>query len=185
YSLPKHCVFTQSGAAADRLQRPHLRRSRLQWRLSASVRRFPQRLVEVSASERKGTMTTYFMFRALLFSVLLGVCATGYSQPLATQDASPRTFVFALIGDLGYLPVQEPWLANLLTELNQTPLAFVVHVGDLGAPRFGSCTNEFWTRRLAQFQASAHPLIYTPGDNEWTDCHEQEGAPGYEPLERP
>ena len=29
-----------------------------------------------------------------------------------------------------------------------------------------------------------HPFIYTPGDNEWTDCHEKEGAPGYEPLER-
>jgi hypothetical protein len=111
-------------------------------------------------------MTTYCMFRALLFSVVLGVCATGYSQPRATQDPSPRTFAFALIGDLGYLPEQEPWLANLLTELNQTPLAFVVHVGDLGAPRFGSCTNEFWARRVAQFQASAHPLIYTPGDNE-------------------
>ena len=129
-------------------------------------------------------MTTYLVFRALLFSVVLGMCATGYSQPRTTQDPSPRTFAFALIGDLGYLPEQEPWLANLLTELNQTPLAFVVHVGDLGAPRFGSCTNAFWARRLAQFQASAHPLIYTPGDNEWTDCHEKEGAPGYEPLER-
>ena len=75
-------------------------------------------------------------------------------------------------------------MEHLLTELQQTPLAFVVHVGDLGTPSLGSCTNEFWARRLAQFQASVHPFIYTPGDNEWTDCHEKEGAPGYEPLER-
>jgi hypothetical protein len=26
--------------------------------------------------------------------------------------------------------------------------------------------------RLAQFRASTHPLVYTPGDNEWTDCAE-------------
>ena len=78
-------------------------------------------------------MRTYFVSRTILFSVLLGMCATGYSQPRATQDLAPHTFAFALIGDLGYLPEQEPWLANLLTELNQTPLAFVVHVGDFGS----------------------------------------------------
>ena len=93
-------------------------------------------------------------------------------------------FSFALIGDLGYTPAQEPMVDNLMRELNTEPLAFVVHDGDLGSPPNGSCTNELWTRRLAQFQASLHPLIYTPGDNEWTDCHAAEGAPGYEPFER-
>lgn len=36
----------------------------------------------------------------------------------------------------------------------------------------------------AQFQASISPLIYTPGDNEWTDCHDKQGVPGGDPLER-
>jgi hypothetical protein len=93
-------------------------------------------------------------------------------------------FSFALIGDLGYTPAQEPLVDNVLREINAEPLAFVVHDGDLGSPPNGSCTNELWERRLSQFQRSAHPLIYTPGDNEWTDCHAAEGAPGYEPLER-
>ena len=53
-------------------------------------------------------MRTYFVFRALLCSVLLGMCATGHSQPRATEDPAPRTFAFALIGDLAYLPEQEP-----------------------------------------------------------------------------
>jgi hypothetical protein len=92
--------------------------------------------------------------------------------------------VFALIGDLAYRPQEEPWLANLLRELNSVPLAFVVHVGDLGSPSQGSCTDEFRARRLAQFQASAHPLVFTPGDNDWTDCHDKGGAPGHDPLER-
>jgi hypothetical protein len=58
-----------------------------------------------------------------------------------------------------------------------------VHVGDLASPRRG-CTDAVWARRLEQFQASANPLIYTPGDNEWTDCHEQQGVAGGDPLER-
>ena len=93
-------------------------------------------------------------------------------------------FSFALIGDLGYTPAQEPLVENVLREINAEPLAFVIHDGDLGSPPNGSCTNELWARRLAQFQRSVHPLVYTPGDNEWTDCHAAEGAPGYEPLER-
>src|SRR5206468_3374984 len=84
----------------------------------------------------------------------------------------------------GYTAAQEPMVARVLESINAETLAFVVHDGDLGAPRNGSCTNELWARRLAQFQASPHPLIYTPGDNEWTDCHAGEVA-GYEPRERP
>jgi len=103
---------------------------------------------------------------------------------LAGCASPPSDFSFALIGDLGYTPAQEPQVDNVLREINAEPLAFVVHDGDLGSPRNGSCTDALWARRLAQFQASAHPFIYTPGDNEWTDCHAAEGAPGYEPLER-
>ena len=104
---------------------------------------------------------------------------------IAGCASAPDTdFSFALIGDLGYTRAQEPLVDNVLRDINAEPLAFVVHDGDLGSPSNGSCTNEHWARRLAQFQVSVNPLIYTPGDNEWTDCHAAEGAPGYEPLER-
>jgi hypothetical protein len=129
-------------------------------------------------------MAKCFVLGAILLGLFFGGCATEHGQPLATQDPPSRRFAFALIGDTGYRPEQEPWVENLLTELNSRPLAFIVHVGDLGAPRFGSCTDEFRARRLVQFQASAHPLVLTPGDNDWTDCHEKGGAPGYDPLER-
>lgn len=128
-------------------------------------------------------MAKCFVLGAVLLALFLGACATERSQPLAIQDPPAGGFTFAIIGCLGYRPEHEPWLENLLTELNKTPLAFVVHVGDLGAPPRGSCTNELWARRLAQFQASAHPLVYTPGDNEWTDCREPT-VKGGNPLER-
>ena len=35
----------------------------------------------------------------------------------------------------------------------------------------------------AEFDRFEDPLVYTPGDNEWTDCHRANNG-GYNPLER-
>lgn len=107
------------------------------------------------------------------------------AMPAQSQTPTGRAqgFTFALVGDLGYSPEEEPLVENVFADLDRdTSLAFVVHVGDLSAPRF-SCQNELRARRLAQFRASAHPLVYTPGDNDWTDCHEP-AVKGGDPLER-
>ena len=45
------------------------------------------------------------------------------------------------------------------------------------------CTDDLYFRRRAQFDASAHPFFYTPGDNEWTDCRGTSGGPR-DPIER-
>ena len=89
----------------------------------------------------------------LAVTVLAG-CATDGGRPHDTA-----AFTFGLFGDLAYRPEQEPLLENVLVDLNAASLEFVVHVGDLGAPPYGSCSNELWARRRAQFEASAHPLI--------------------------
>jgi hypothetical protein len=106
-----------------------------------------------------------------------------YSAPSAIHAARQGSFDFALIGDLGYGPDEEQPYANVLDELNAAPLAFVAHNGDLGNTAQGSCTDQHYARRLAQFQASAHPLIFTPGDNDWTDCHRPQ-AGSLNPTER-
>lgn len=118
--------------------------------------------------------------RSRLCCLVVLLVAAGWSVPAPAQ----QPFTFGLFGDLAYTAAQEPLLDNVLADLNRTPLAFVVHVGDLGSPRAGACTDALWARRLTQFRASAHPLIYTPGDNEWADCHERQGVSGGDPLER-
>ena len=119
----------------------------------------------------------------LIGCVALSAVGLFGAGPLPAQNQGP-SFTFALIGDQGYVPSEEPWLANVLTDLNKDPaLSFIVHVGDLASPRYG-CTDEVVTRRLAQFNELSHPLIYTPGDNEWTDCHEAQNVPGGDPLQR-
>jgi hypothetical protein len=115
------------------------------------------------------------MFRAIFFGAMLVASTPALSQaPVIT---------LGLIGDLGYGPAEEPLLQNVLDDLNRNALTFVVHVGDLSSAAYG-CTDDVVARRFAQLNASAHPFIYVPGDNEWTDCHEKQGVKGGNPLER-
>src|SRR4029450_546874 len=90
--------------------------------------------------------------------LVLAVCA---ALPIRSHAQTANTF--ALIGDLGYRPPEEPLLQNVLDDINKTSMAFVVHIGDLSSAPF-ACTNELLEKRLTQFNASAHPLVFTPGD---------------------
>ena len=132
--------------------------------------------------QMKHYQSTYarLCWSALILSLFLSGSIAAQSQAPAAQELG---ITFALIGDLGYRPSEEPLLQNVLDDLNKTSLAFIVHVGDLSSPSF-ACTNELLARRLAQFRTSAHPLVFTPGDNDWTDCHEGQRIKGTDPLER-
>src|SRR5262245_58848663 len=81
---------------------------------------------------------------ALVWGLLLcGFCAGQPQQAIAQA----QTLTFGLFGDLAYNPAEEPLLQNVLDDLNNNPLAFVVHLGDLSSPRF-ACTDDLLTRRL-------------------------------------
>ena len=98
-----------------------------------------------------------------------------------TASAQDAAFQFAAIGDTAYSMKSEAEFDRMLAAMNKEKLAFVVHVGDFEAdPRPYArnpdkismpCTEESFGRVLASFQKSAHPLVLTPGDNDWTDCH--------------
>jgi hypothetical protein len=45
------------------------------------------------------------------------------------------------------------------------------------------CSNEYLQKIHRLFNTFQQPLIYTPGDNEWTDCH-RPSAGAFEPSER-
>lgn len=90
--------------------------------------------------------------------------------------------MFGVFGDTPYFPFEEAAVRQLIGQMNDQPLAHVVHVGDL---KSGSslCSDPLFAERLEMFGASRHPFIFVPGDNEWTDCHR--GSNGsYDPLER-
>ena len=91
-----------------------------------------------------------------------------------------QKFSFVAIGDMPYGAV--PQFDNLIKAINAFKPSFSVHVGDI---KTGSspCTDEYINSIRTMFESFEQPLIYTPGDNEWTDCH-REAAGKLDPIER-
>lgn len=89
---------------------------------------------------------------------------------------------FGLFGDTPYSRWERDNLPGLIAEMDRENLAFVVHDGDI---KNGSsvCSDEALQDILGVFQKSVTPLVYVPGDNEWTDCHRKSNG-GYDPAER-
>ena len=112
------------------------------------------------------------MKRNRLLLVLVGaVLAASFSAAaLAKPQASGRPFDVALIGDIPYNALQEVQTARLFGELDREKLAFITHDGDIKSGS-SACTNDVYQKEFRRFEASKNPLVYTPGDNEWTDCH--------------
>jgi predicted phosphodiesterase len=113
-------------------------------------------------------------------AALLGVATLLLGQA-GTAQATP--FSFALMGDQPYSDVFEPATDSLISSMNSDPdVQWILHVGDIkgGAE---PCTDELLIRRIEQLRRSEKPLVYVPGDNEWTDCHRESNG-NFNPQER-
>jgi hypothetical protein len=99
------------------------------------------------------------------------------------RPEAPRSFDFAAIGDQQYGPAGEAAFPSIRNDINGVAsLQFTVHVGDV---KSGStlCNNEMFADRVRSFNLFAAPMILTPGDNEWTDCHRENNG-SYDSIER-
>ena len=96
--------------------------------------------------------------------------------------AAAQPLSFGLFGDTPYSGWERAQLPQMLAAMGRENLAFAVHVGDI---KSGStvCSDEVLRDILGVFQAAPLPLVYVPGDNEWTDCHRSNNG-SYDPLER-
>ena len=102
------------------------------------------------------------------------------SFSMAVAHAQERAFDFGLIGDMPYTRVQEQEYQRVLAALNAADLAFVAHIGDFQFdatpynrnPAIAAmpCVDENYKAVYDSFQSIRHPLILTPGDNDWSDC---------------
>ena len=87
------------------------------------------------------------------------------------------------LGDMPYkVPEDYAKFDRLIAAINVAKPAFSIHVGDIKSSS-EPCTDEYFRSILTRFQRFEQPLVYTPGDNEWTDCH-RERAGRYNPRER-
>ena len=104
------------------------------------------------------------------------------SRLLQRHRPTPAAFEFAAIGDQQYGPEGEAKWPVLQRALNASGVNFTVHVGDI---KNGStlCSNAMFANRLAAFNSLEMPMLLTPGDNEWTDCHRENNG-SFDSLER-
>lgn len=102
----------------------------------------------------------------------------------ARGAADDGAFTFAAMGCLPYERVENvaEQTARLTEEINRRGPAFTVHLGDV----LGGIEAPTDAKLLAVkewFGRLDGPLIYTPGDNEWTDAHRPLSG-SMDPLER-
>jgi hypothetical protein len=101
----------------------------------------------------------------------------------AQQPLGPNAFEVAVIGDIPYkIPDDYAKVDRLIAAINALKPAVTLHVGDV---KSGSspCSDEVLKRAFDQIQTIESPVVYTIGDNEWTDCHRKD-AGGFDPRER-
>ncbi|MEO9239739.1 MAG: hypothetical protein ABI418_16790 [Jatrophihabitantaceae bacterium] len=121
---------------------------------------------------------------ALIAVAAIAVTATQASASASsTNDGHDHGYTFAVIGDIPYGGAQIANFPNVIAQINADPaVQWVDHLGDI---KNGSsvCSDEYFQQIKADFDQFRDPLVYTVGDNEWTDCHRANNG-SYNPLER-
>jgi hypothetical protein len=152
------------------------------------------RSARVTAAARGAVLvlTTTWSFRMNLWrrTVLAGALAACTAAPIALTTGSAtagpapaKPYGFAVLGDIPYTPALLDAFPRIAAQVNADPsVQWVTHVGDI---KSGStvCSDEYFSTIKSDFDLFADPFVYSPGDNEWTDCHRLNNG-GYNPLER-
>jgi hypothetical protein len=115
---------------------------------------------------------------ALAAASVVPVASTAQAAPDSRSD-----YAFAVIGDVPYGADQIAAFPGWIRQINaDRSVRSVVHLGDI---KNGSsmCSDEYFDLIRSDFDMFEDPLVYTPGDNEWTDCHRANNG-AYNPLER-
>jgi hypothetical protein len=98
-------------------------------------------------------------------------------------DQSSKAMVLAVLADTPYGAAQRDQFPAMIDSVNADPhVRLVLHLGDL---KSGStpCSDAYLYFVIDELARLRDPLVYTPGDNEWTDCHRPSNGP-FDPLER-
>jgi calcineurin-like phosphoesterase family protein len=139
------------------------------------------------------------MKRLLLASAML--VAAFVTQDSAQDSLAARAagttggpITIAVFGDWPYNQNLLDHAPQLVNSINSDPaVSLVLHVGDIhsgSAPCTSAdilpsipASNPGWNQKIHYwFQQFKMPMVYTPGDNEWTDCHKTKEFASGDPL---
>ncbi len=101
-----------------------------------------------------------------------------------TTGTTAAEFRFIALGDMPYGPREQayPAFRALIAEINRRAPVFTLHLGDTKSG-LDDCSDDLLLEQRDFMNRFASALVYTPGDNEWTDCHRLL-AGAYDPLDR-
>jgi hypothetical protein len=133
------------------------------------------------------------MFRKAFAGPLLVILVAMAQQHVFAQDEARKTTI-AVIGDWPYNQVLLDNAPLLIDSINGDPeVSLVLHLGDIHSgstpctsagifpPIAGS--DPGWNRLVfSLFEKFRAPFVFTPGDNEWTDCHKTKQAKSGDPM---
>lgn len=126
------------------------------------------------------------MNKSLVAGIFIVLCLTHnvFADGKHEYDGKEHPgFSFALIGDTPYGSDQVKLFDNVIDEINDDKsVKFVMHAGDIKSGG-ANCDDARFIARYNQYQKFEKAFVYTPGDNEWTDCHRLSNGQ-YNPLER-
>lgn len=107
-----------------------------------------------------------------LLLLLAVVVVTNSAVSMHSANAAPPLgpYAFGLWGDLPYSDTQATvGVPNLIADMNSQNLVFTAHDGDLKSGS-SECTDSVYVQGLGYFNSLKSAAIFTPGDNDWTDC---------------
>jgi hypothetical protein len=107
------------------------------------------------------------------------------------DDDEHEGYAIGLWGDLPYNDVQAlTGVPNLIDDMNRQQLKFTVNDGDLkggngivGSTTPTTCADPLYVQALGFLGSLRAPAIFTPGDNDWTDCDRPTNG-SFDPIER-
>ncbi len=127
---------------------------------------------------------TFIVLFIAVVSVISG-CESTKQEPVINNS---EVVNFAVIGDMPYSEKEAALLTPpsgaIYQQLQVTLPEVLIHVGDF-KPGGQACTNaNLLASREQLLNLYPHRLVYTPGDNDWTDCDRDKLQTRFDELER-
>ena len=132
------------------------------------------------------------MIRGIAMKACFFLLMLIFTAPAAANDtassAAAKTVQFAVLGDMPYSDAEYALLQQPDGAIAKTILALnppvLIHLGDFKRGRL-ACSDDLFQDNYRQIaQLNPHKIVYTPGDNDWTDCDRFNTSTRYDELER-
>jgi hypothetical protein len=113
---------------------------------------------------------------SLIVASTIGLLVAGPHSVTSAQPDHTNRFTLAVYGDSPYGlnntdTSQVALTPQFIAAVNADPdVSGVLHVGDIHSGK-SYCTVDYDNQIASLWSSFQDPFIYTPGDNEWSDCH--------------